>query len=58
MKIIHITDIHTVDAGQILCRLELRARLDAAISDINENQTATGVADVADDQTHFGDQEA
>ncbi len=55
MKIIHLTDTHLVDPGQMLYGLDPRARLDAAIADINAHHADAALAVVTGDLTHFGD---
>lgn len=55
MKLIHLTDTHLVNAGERLYGLDPRARLDAAIADINRHHRDAGLAVVTGDLTHFGD---
>ena len=58
MKLIHITDTHLVAPGLKLYGLDPRARLDAAIADINKHHADAEVAVVTGDLTHWGEVEA
>ena len=58
MKLIHITDTHLVAPGLKLYGLDPRARLDAAIADINKHHAYAEVAVVTGDLTHWGEVEA
>jgi len=55
MKLIHITDTHFVAPGQHLYGLDPRARLDAAIEDINVNHSDAQMAVITGDLTHWGE---
>ncbi|UPK39784.1 phosphodiesterase [Bradyrhizobium sp. 186] len=54
-KFIHITDTHLAGPGQKLYGLDPRARLDAAIADINKHQSDAAFAVVTGDLTHWGE---
>ena len=54
-KFIHITDTHLAGPGQQLYGLDPRARLDAAIADINKHQSDAAFAVVTGDLTHWGE---
>jgi 3',5'-cyclic-AMP phosphodiesterase len=58
MKIIHLTDTHLVSPGQKLYGLDPRARLDAAVLDINRAHGDATVAVVTGDLTHWGEDAA
>jgi 3',5'-cyclic AMP phosphodiesterase CpdA len=58
MKIVHITDTHLVVPGATLYGLDPRARLDAAVADINSSQGDATLAVVTGDLTHWGEPEA
>jgi 3',5'-cyclic-AMP phosphodiesterase len=58
MKLIHITDTHLVAPGMQLYGLDPRARLDAAIADINRHHADAELAVVTGDLTHWGEVEA
>lgn len=58
MKLIHITDTHFVAPGLRLYGLDPRARLDAAIVDINRHHADAEIAIVTGDLTHWGEPEA
>jgi 3',5'-cyclic-AMP phosphodiesterase len=58
MKLIHITDTHFVKPGEKLYGLDPRARLDAAIADINAHHADADLAVVTGDLTHWGEPEA
>ncbi len=58
MKLIHITDTHLVEPGKRLYGLDPRARLDAAIADINAHHADAHLAVVTGDLTHWGEPEA
>jgi 3',5'-cyclic-AMP phosphodiesterase len=58
MKLIHITDTHFVVPGLRLYGLDPRARLDAAIADINRHHPDAELAVVTGDLTHWGEVEA
>jgi len=58
MKLIHITDTHLVAEGLTLYGLDPRARLDAAINDINRNHGDAELAVITGDLTHWGEPEA
>jgi 3',5'-cyclic AMP phosphodiesterase CpdA len=55
MKLIHITDTHFVAPGLKLYGLDPRARLDAAVSDINTHHGDATLAVVTGDLTHWGE---
>lgn len=54
-KFIHLTDTHLAGPGQKLYGLDPRARLDAAIADINKHQADAAFAVVTGDLTHWGE---
>ncbi len=56
-KFIHITDTHLANPGLKLYGLDPRARLDAAIADINKHQSDAAFAVVTGDLTHWGEPE-
>ncbi len=58
MKLIHITDTHFVGPGLSLYGLDPRARLDAAIDDINSTQADADLVVITGDLTHWGEEEA
>jgi 3',5'-cyclic-AMP phosphodiesterase len=58
MKLIHITDTHLVQPGQLLYGLDPAARLGAAIADINRHQGDADLVVVTGDLTHWGEAEA
>jgi len=58
MKLIHITDTHFVKPGETLLGLDPRARLDAAIADINAQHSDADLAVITGDLTHWGHREA
>lgn len=55
MKFIVITDTHLVAPGQMLYGLDPRARLDAAVADINAHHADACLAIVTGDLTQHGD---
>jgi 3',5'-cyclic-AMP phosphodiesterase len=55
MKLIHITDTHLVEPGLKLYGLDPKARLDAAIADINRHHADAELAIVTGDLTHWGE---
>jgi 3',5'-cyclic-AMP phosphodiesterase len=55
MKLIHLTDTHFVTPGLKLYGLDPRARLDAAIADINRNHADAELVVVTGDLTHWGE---
>ncbi|QDP25784.1 phosphodiesterase [Bradyrhizobium cosmicum] len=57
-KFIHITDTHLANPGLKLYGLDPRARLDAAIADINKHQSDAAFAVVTGDLTHWGEAES
>lgn len=57
-KFIHITDTHLANPGLKLYGLDPRARLDAAIADINTHQPDAAFAVVTGDLTHWGEPES
>ncbi|WP_245333809.1 metallophosphoesterase [Bradyrhizobium guangdongense] len=57
-KFIHITDTHLANPGLTLYGLDPRARLDAAIADINKHQSDAAFAVVTGDLTHWGEAES
>ena len=57
-KFIHITDTHLANPGLKLYGLDPRARLDAAIADINKHQSDAAFAVVTGDLTHWGEPES
>ena len=54
-KFIHLTDTHLASPGQHLYGLDPRARLDAAVADINKHQSDAAFAVVTGDLTHWGE---
>jgi 3',5'-cyclic-AMP phosphodiesterase len=58
MKLIHITDTHLVAPGHTLYGLDPRARLDAAVADINRHHANAEVVVITGDLTHWGEPEA
>src|SRR5438094_278448 len=54
-KFIHITDTHLANPGLKLYGLDPRARLDAAIADINKHHADAAFAVVSGDLTHWGE---
>ncbi len=58
MKLIHITDTHLVAPGMKLYGLDPRARLDAAIADINRHHADAELVVVTGDLTNWGEVEA
>lgn len=58
LKFIHLTDTHLVRPGRKLYGLDPRARLDAAVADINMHHSDAAFAVVTGDLTHWGDAEA
>src|SRR5437879_13772207 len=57
-KFIHLTDTHLAGPGLKLYGLDPRARLDAAIADINKHQSDAAFAVVTGDLTNWGEPEA
>jgi Icc protein len=57
-KFIHLTDTHVVRPGLKLYGLDPRARLDAAVADINKHHSDAAFAVVTGDLTHWGEAEA
>ena len=57
-KFIHITDTHLANPGLKLYGLDPRARLDAAIANINKHQSDAAFAVVTGDLTHWGEPES
>jgi 3',5'-cyclic AMP phosphodiesterase CpdA len=57
-KFIHITDTHLAGPGLKLYGLDPRARLDAAIADINQHHSDAAFAVVTGDLTHWGEPKA
>ena len=55
MKLIHITDTHLVEPGLKLYGLDPKARLDAAIADINRHHSDAELAIITGDLTHWGE---
>lgn len=55
MKFIHITDPHIVPAPQMLCALNPRERLAAAIADINRHHTDAHCAILTGDLAYLGE---
>lgn len=55
MKLIHLTDTHLVGPGLQLYGLDPRARLDAAIADINRHHADAELVIVTGDLTHWGE---
>jgi 3',5'-cyclic AMP phosphodiesterase CpdA len=58
MKLIHITDTHFVAPGLMLYGLDPRARLEAAITDINTHHADAELAVITGDLTHWGEVQA
>lgn len=58
LKFVHITDTHLVRPGLKLYGLDSRARLDAAIADINTHHSDAAFVVVTGDLTHWGEAEA
>jgi 3',5'-cyclic-AMP phosphodiesterase len=58
LKFIHLTDTHLARPGLKLYGLDPRARLDAAIADINAHHADAAFAVVTGDLTHWGEPEA
>ena len=58
MKFVHITDQHIVPAPRMLCALDPRARLEAAIGDINRHHTDAAFAVFTGDLAYLGEQDA
>jgi 3',5'-cyclic AMP phosphodiesterase CpdA len=58
LKFIHLTDTHLARPGLRLYGLDPRARLDAAIADINAHHADAAFAVVTGDLTHWGEPEA
>jgi len=57
-KFIHITDTHLANPGLKLYGLDPRARLDAAVANINKHQSDAAFAVVTGDLTHWGEPES
>jgi 3',5'-cyclic AMP phosphodiesterase CpdA len=57
-KFIHLTDTHLAGPGLKLYGLDPRARLDAAVADINAHHSDAAFAVVTGDLTHWGEAEA
>jgi len=57
-KFIHLTDTHLACPGLKLYGLDPRARLDAAVADINKHHSDAAFAVVTGDLTHWGEAEA
>ena len=55
MKLIHLTDTHFVAPGLTLYGLDPRARLDAAVADINRRHGDATMAVITGDLTHWGE---
>ena len=55
MKLIHLTDTHLVEPGLRLYGLDPKARLDAAIADINRHHSDAALAIITGDLTHWGE---
>ena len=55
MKLIHLTDTHLVAEGLTLYGLDPRARLEAAIADINRNHGDAELAVITGDLTNWGE---
>jgi 3',5'-cyclic AMP phosphodiesterase CpdA len=55
VKFVHLTDTHLVPAPRALFGLDPRARLAAAIADINRHHTDAAMAVVTGDLTHWGE---
>src|SRR5215831_2512258 len=58
MKLIHLTDTHLVEPGSKLYGLDPKARLDAAVQDINRHHADAELAIVTGDLTHWGEADA
>lgn len=58
LKFIHLTDTHLAGPGLKLYGLDPRARLDAAVADINAHHSDAAFAVVTGDLTHWGEAEA
>lgn len=58
MKFIHLTDTHLVPAPRKLFALDPRARLRAAVADINRRHADAAMVVVTGDLTHWGEREA
>lgn len=58
MKIIHLTDLHLVPDGRSLYGLDPRARLEAAVADINRAHADAAAVVITGDLTHDGDEGA
>lgn len=58
MKFIHLTDTHLVPAPRKLFALDPRARLWAAVADINRRHADAAMVVVTGDLTHWGEPEA
>jgi len=57
-KFIHLTDTHLAGPGLKLYGLDPRARLDAAIADINTHHSDAALVVVTGDLTHWGEADA
>ena len=55
MKFIHLTDTHLVPAPRRLFALDPRARLTAAVADINRRHADAAMVAVTGDLTHWGE---
>ena len=55
LKFVHLTDTHLVRPGLKLYGLDPRARLDAAVADINKHHSDAAFAVVTGDLTHWGE---
>ena len=55
LKFVHLTDTHLVCPGLKLYGLDPRARLDAAVADINKHHSDAAFAVVTGDLTHWGE---
>jgi len=55
MKLIHLTDPHFVAPGLSLYGLDPRARLDAAVADINRHHGDASLAVITGDLAHWGE---
>lgn len=58
MKLIQITDTHLVGPALRLYGLDPRARLDAAVADINHHHADAELVIVTGDLTHWGEVDA
>lgn len=56
MKIIQVTDLHLVEPGAVLCGLDPLARLQACITDINENHGDAELVIFTGDLSDTGDE--